>query len=232
MEARMSLEVSPVVAALTPDDRALLADRSVKRRLNPGEILFLAGDRSSRVHVLTRGLMKLSARDGEGRETILGLATPGDLVGEVPALDGLPQPLDAVASTASQVVGFDSDDLMRALLRNPRACLELGRGLAARTRWVCETAIERTSAEVPARLAGRLLDLADLVGQVEDGAIELGVEMPQSDLAGISGMCRESACKTLRKFRHGGMVEYHGRRLRILRPDLLERIRCGARARV
>lgn len=228
----MSLEVSPVVAALAPEDRAVLAGRSVRRRLDPGEILFLAGDRSSRIHILTRGLMKLSARDGEGRETILGLAVPGDLIGEVPALDDLPQPLDAVASIPSEVVGLDSDDLLRILVRHPRACLELVRGLAARNRWICETALERTSAEVPARLAGRLLDLADLIGQVEDGAIELGVEMPQADLAGISGMCRESACKTLRKFRRGGMVEYHGRRLRILRPDLLERIRCGARTRI
>jgi CRP/FNR family cyclic AMP-dependent transcriptional regulator len=227
----MSLEVSPVLAALSPQDRALLAERSVRRRLDPGEILFLAGDRSSRIHVLCRGLLKLSARDGDGRETILGLAVPGDLVGELPTLDDLPQPLDAVASTASEVVGIDSDDLMRALVRHPHACLEVCRGLATRSRWFCETALERTSAEVPARLAGRLLDLADLVGRVDDGAIELGVEMPQTDLAGISGMCRESACKTLRKFRRGGMVEYHGRRLRILRPDLLERIRCGARAR-
>ena len=227
----MSLEVSPVIGALSPADKALLMERSVRRRLQPGEILFLAGDRNSRMHVVVRGLMKLSARDGEGRETILGLAIPGDLIGELPALDDLPQPLDAVASTASEVIGLDSDDLMRAMSRQPKACLELARGVAMRSRWIAETALERTSSEVAARLAGRLLDLADLVGQVEDGAIELGYEMPQTDLAGMSGMCRESACKTLRKFRRGGMVEYHGRRLRILRPDLLERIRCGARVR-
>ena len=227
----MSLEVSPVINALSRDDKALLAERSVRRRLDPGDILFLAGDRNSRIHVVVRGLMKLSARDGEGRETILGLAIPGDLIGELPALDDLPQPLDAVASTASEVIGLDSDGVMTVLARNPKACLELARKLATRSRWIGETALERTSAEVAARLAGRLLDLSDLVGKVEDGAIELGVEMPQTDLAGISVMCRESACKTLRKFRNGGMVEYHGRRLRILRPDLLERIRCGARVR-
>lgn len=225
----MSLDVSPVLAALAPADRALLAERSVTRRLEPGDILFLAGDRGSRVHVVTRGVMKLSARDGQGRETILGLAVPGDLLGELPILDDLPQPLDAVASTPAVVIGVDGATLLEGLHRAPRAALELARGVAARARWVCDTALERTSAEVPARLAGRLLDLADLVGRVNDGAIELDVAMPQADLAGIAGMCRESACKTLGKFKHRGMVEYHGRRLRILRPDLLERIRCGAR---
>lgn len=227
----MPLDVSPVLAALPAADRARLAERAIPRRLEPGDILFLAGERSSRVHVLARGLMKLSARDGEGRETILGLAVTGDLVGEMPAFDDLPQPLDAVASAPSELIGIDSDVLRETLSRHPEACLELARALTSRTRWVCQTALERTSAEVPARLAGRLLDLADLVGTIDGGAIELGVPMPQSDLAGIAGMCRESACKTLQKFRHRGMVEYRGKKLRILRPDLLERVRCGARLR-
>ena len=227
----MDLEVSPVIAALPEEDRALLAERAIPRRLDPGDILFLAGERSTRVHVLTRGLMKLSARDGDGRETILGLAVPGELVGELPVLDGLPQPLDAVASIASDVVGLDGAALGAVIARNPRACMELARGVVARSRWMSETALERSGAEVPSRLAGRLLDLADMIGRVDDGAIELAVAMPQADLAGLAGMCRESACKTLTKFRRRGVVEYRNKKLRILRPDLLERIRCGARVR-
>ena len=227
----MSLEVSPVLEALPQQDRERLMERAVPRRLDPGDILFLAGERSSRVHVLVRGLMKLSARDGDGRETILGLAVPGDLVGELPAFDDLPQPLDAVASIPSEVIGVDSETLSSSLAQHPGACLEAARALVARTRWVCDTALERTSAEVPARLAGRLLDLADLMGRMDQGVIELSVAMPQADLAGIAGMCRESACKTLQKFRRRGMVEYRGKKLRILRPDLLERVRCGARLR-
>jgi CRP-like cAMP-binding protein len=225
----VDLTVSPVIAALPEKDRALLGERAIPRVLEPGDILFLAGERSTRVHVLVRGVMKLSTRDGEGRETILGLAVTGDLVGELPALDGLPQPLDAVASTRCEVVGLDSECLFGGLTRNPQACLQLARSVVARSRWVCDTALERSGSEVPSRLAGRLLDLADLIGRVEGGAIELGVAMPQADLAGLAGMCRESACKTLTKFRRRGMVEYRDRKLRILRPDLLERVRCGAR---
>jgi CRP-like cAMP-binding protein len=229
MEVRVDLTVSPVLAALPDRDRALLAERAIPRALEPGDILFLSGERSSRVHVLARGLMKLSARDGDGRETILGLAVSGDLVGEIPALDGLPQPLDAVASIRSEVVGIDAETLVASLARSPQASLTLARSVVGRARWMCDTALERSGSEVPSRLAGRLLDLADLIGRVDGGAIELGVAMPQADLAGLAGMCRESACKTLTKFRRRGMVEYRDRKLRILRPDLLERVRCGAR---
>ena len=96
-----------------------------------------------------------------------------------------------------------------------------------------DTAVERTSSEVPARLAGRLLDLADLLGTVRQGAVEMELPLAQGDLGRLAGMCRESACKTLRRFKSQGLLDYRGRRLRILRPDALERwsSRCKHRSR-
>jgi CRP/FNR family cyclic AMP-dependent transcriptional regulator len=222
-------DVSPLVAALRAPERRRLLDRAVPKALGSGDVLFLAGDRNRRAYIVASGALKLMARDGEGRETILGLALPGDLVGDVAALDELPQPLDAVAASRSELVGVDAGILVDVLGKSPEAALELARSLATRMRWVWDTAFERTSSDVPARLAGRLLDLADLIGRVHNGAVELELPLAQSDLGRLAGMCRESACRALRAFRAEGMVEYRGRRVRILRPDALERVRRGAR---
>ncbi len=221
---------SPLLDRLTEPDRRLLLDRAVPRHLAPGERLYLAGDRARRVHLITAGLIKLVARDAEGRETILCLALTGEVTGDTAAVDGLPQPLDAVAATNSDVLGFDADLFVEVLARNAGAVMQLSLTMAERTRWICETALERTTSEVPARLAGRLLDLADILGKVSDGAVELELPLGQGDLGRLSGMCRESACKTLRRFQADGLVAYRGRRLRILRPDALQRIKCTGRA--
>jgi CRP/FNR family transcriptional regulator len=205
-------------------------DRGVPRTLEAGEILYLAGDRERRVHIVADGVIKMTARDAQGAETILFLAMPGDVVGDVAALDDLPQPLDAVAATRCTVVGVDADLFVDVISASRSAVLELGRALAGRTRWVCDTALERTSSEVPARLAGRLLDLADLIGYVKQGTIEMELPLAQRDLGRLAGMCRESACKTLRRFKAQGMVDYEGRRVRILNPAALERVRSGGRA--
>lgn len=220
---------SAVVDALCARDRARLFDRAVTRCLVAGERLYLSGDRVRRAHLVCAGVIKMTAHDAEGRETILCLGLAGDVIGDVAALDGYPQPLDAVAATRTTVLGFDADLFVEVLAGNPGACLELAGALARRTRWIVDTALERTSSEVPARLAGRLLDLADLVGNVRDGALELEVALPQADLARLAGMSRESANRTLRIFKEAGVVAYHQRRLRILRPDALERIRCEGR---
>ena len=222
---------SPVLEALAPSDRDLVLDRLVRRTLAPGEALYFAGDRQRRMHLVAGGLLKLTARSADGNETILFLGLPGDVLGDIAALDDLPQPHDAVAAAPTTVYGIDADLFVEILERNPRAMLELARQLGRRLRWVCDAALERTSSEVPARLAGRLLDLADLLGRIEHGAIEMDLPLAQHDLGSLAGMCRESACKTLRRFKAQGLVDYRGRTLRLLRPDALERIRCAGRNR-
>lgn len=221
---------NPVLDALSERDRRALLDRAVPRTIRRGQILYMAGERERRLHLVTDGIMKLTARDGAGNETILGLAVPGDLIGEVAAIDELQQPLDAVAAITCSVLGIDADVFVEVVSRNGDAALELARFLATRTRWICDTAMERSNSEVPARLAGRLLDLADMLGRIDSGAVEIELPLAQADLGRLAGMCRESTCKTLRSFKAKGVVDYRGRRLRILRPDVLEKIRCAGRA--
>ncbi|MFN2488662.1 MAG: Crp/Fnr family transcriptional regulator [Actinomycetota bacterium] len=220
---------SAVIDALDPADRARLLGRAVPRRLARGQAICLAGDRARRAHLVASGVIKLTARSGDGHSAILCLARPGEIVGEVAAIDGWPQPLDAIAATPADVVGVDADLLLELLARNAAAALEVARVMAQRARWLCDSALERSTSTVPARLAGRLLDLADLLGHPRGGAIEIELPLAQEDLGRLAGMCRESACKTLRAFKSEGVLDYRGRRLRILRPDALERIRCAGR---
>lgn len=227
---RMEARNCPVMNGLSERDRARLLDRAVPRSLDAGDTLHFAGERSERLHLVTSGVLKLVARDGSGSETILGLAAPGDIVGELGEIDGLHQPLDVIAATACEVVGLDARNLMDAVESSPEAARSLMEQLAARLRWVYGTALERSAGAVPARLAGRLLDLADMIGSIDDGAVAVDMPLRQADLGRLAGVCRESTCKTLRRFKSEGLVDYRGRRLRILRPDVLERIRCAGRA--
>ena len=221
------MESTAIIGSLDPSARNKLLDRSVERQLGQGDILHLAGDRSERVHVVAEGVVKLSLRDSEGEETILGLAPPGTLVGDIGAVDGRPQPLDAVAATQVRALGIDAGLFVEIVLAHPAAARELSRLQAARTRWIIEIALERTSGEVTARLAGRLLDLARMLGNEDGGQIDVDLPLSQRDLGKLAGMCRESTCKTLRRLQAQGVVDYEGRKLRILRPDTLRMMRCG-----
>jgi len=221
---------SPVISALPPRARRRVLDGGVGRSLDPGEFLLLAGDDRRRAYVVRRGIVKLTARDVHGRETILGLALPGDIVGDLAALDGLRQPLDAVAATCADVLGVDADVLVELIASNAAAAFEFARAAVARARCTYEWACERNSRDTWARLAGRLLHMAELLGESDAAVVEFDVPLLQGDLAHFAGMCRESASKTLKQFKSQGLIDYRNRRLRILRPDVLDRIRCAGRA--
>ena len=220
----------PVMAVLPEKDRHRLFDRAVPRSIERDETLHFAGERSDRIHLVIEGVLKFVAREGGGNETIVGLAAPGDVVGELSTIDGLHQPIDVIGATKAEVIGLDAECFMEAVTASPDATRCLLELQAARLRWTYGSALERTSSPVPARVAGRLLDLADMIGRIEGDSVALDLPLQQTDLGRLAGVCRESACKTMRKFKSQGLVDYRGRKLRILRPDALERIRCAGRA--
>ncbi len=219
-----------LLEALGPREAEALMERSVPRSLRPEEILFLAGDRTPRLHLVLEGMIKLVSRSSQGSESILCLAPPGSFVGELTLFDGLPQPYEAVAVTRCEVVGIDGETFLQVVEREGRAGLAMCVALTERMRSVCESAAERGSSSAPARLAGRLLDLADMLGQVDHAGVVVDLPMRQEDLGHLAGTSRETVCKTLRRFQRAGVVDYSGRRLRITRPDMLEKIRCRGKA--
>jgi CRP/FNR family cyclic AMP-dependent transcriptional regulator len=216
---------SSLLESLAATDRARLLERAVPRALGRGQSLYFAGEPVRRAYIVDAGVIKLSARNLQGRSTILGLALPGDIVGDIGALDGRPQPLDALAVTSSEVVGVDAALWLEMIGRTPGAALELARSLARALRYVYGSAAERTTGTCPARLAGRLLDLAEALGRTRAWGLELDLPLAQEDLGQLAGMSRESTCKTLRTFKRAGLLDYRGRRLHILRPQALEDIR-------
>ena len=126
----------PVMAALPEKDRHRLLDRGVPRALESGETLHFAGERSERVHLVIEGVLKFVAREGGGNETILGLAAPGDVVGELGVIDGFHQPLDLMAATPCRVIGIDAEAFFEAVTASPAAASCLLELQATRLRWV------------------------------------------------------------------------------------------------
>ena len=219
---------SPVLSALSDRDHRRLVDRAVPRTIAQRQPLFFAGEKCEHVYVVLDGIVKLCSRDTSGAETILALVAAPDLAGDIGALEGT-HPTDGIGASRCHVLALDAELFLEVVTSNGAASRELTRSLAARWRRMSEVALERTTGEVPVRLAGRLLELAEVCGHMKSGTIEMQLPLAQEDLGRLAGMCRESTCKALRKFKRAGVVDYKGRRLSILRPDVLRKLTCAGR---
>jgi CRP/FNR family transcriptional regulator len=194
-----------------------------------GETLFLAGDAPSSAFLITQGVVKLIHRDIEGREAILAVCFPGRLVGAGAALVAETHRHDAYGASRGTALLLTADLIERLVASDVGAARAVAVEMARWSQRFEDAAVERTS-RVAARVAGRLLDLSDAIGRDGENGRYVEMPMPYADLARLSASSRETVSKTLHRFRREGLIDFRGRTMRIQRPDMLQRIRCGARA--
>jgi len=207
-------------------EEVTMTARSVAFR--PGQKLFLAGETPACAYVVGQGVVKLIHRDLEGREAILAMCFAGQVVGAGAMLLGTKHRHDCYGATRGNALVL-TRDLLERIVSEGAAARVLAAELARWAQRFEDAAIERTS-KVSARVAGRLLDLADAIGTDGEQGRYLELPMPYADLARLSATSRETVSKTLHRFRREGLIDFRGRTMRIQRPDMLQRIRCGARA--
>ena len=68
--------------------------------LDAGEMLFARGDPGNEIYLVVEGRIRISVLSSDGRELSFAHAVPGDVFGEIAALDGSPRSADATAITS------------------------------------------------------------------------------------------------------------------------------------
>jgi CRP/FNR family transcriptional regulator, cyclic AMP receptor protein len=187
-----------------------------------GQALLIQGDRSERVFVIERGWVIISYVGPGGREIVLGLRGPGDVIGELSSLDDEPRTATALAVDEVHAIVAPASVLTRAL-QDADTANELIRVLAARLRDADRKRLEFAMLDTLGRVAWRVLELGEQFG--EDGEDGLVVELPlsQEQLASWCGASREATVKALAALRTLGCVTTGRRTVTILDADALRR---------
>lgn len=210
------------LAELEADERSDLEQLGAVRRYRRGDVLFHQGDDAGAVVVLRGGHVKATMLD-DGREVILGFPGPGELLGELSAVDG--QPRSATVRAIDDVEAFVvPGSAFRAFLeRRPRIALVLLRAVAERLRESDRQRLDYAVNDVVVRVAGRLVDLCDRYGAQDGGAIDVGLAITQDELAAWAGASREAVAKAMALLRTLGWVQTERRRILVLDLPALRR---------
>ncbi len=139
-------------------------------RFRRGQASFIEGDRAERVFVVERGWVMIISVASDGREIVLGLRGPGDVIGDLSALDGAPRSATALALGEVEATTASGSTLLRAL-RDHGSALELLRVLAARLRDADRKRLEFATLDTLGRVAWRLQELSERFGrETADGS--------------------------------------------------------------
>jgi CRP-like cAMP-binding protein len=213
------------LASLPRQEQAALSAVGRPRGFRRGDRLFLEGDRSSSVYLVVEGRARVFTTTEEGNEVTLSVRGPGDLVGEMAALD----PAGLRSATVTVLDPLRCRVIMAAELRDfleryPRAALALLQLVIGRLRDSDRRRAEFGSYDATRRLARILVETAAGGAGSSGGAVApapLGLELSQRELAGLIGASRESVARGLAELRNRGLVTTGRRVITICDPAAL-----------
>lgn len=209
--------------ALTETEAADLRSLGRPRAYGGGVTLFHQGDEAGPLVVLLTGRAKVTSLSSAGREVIVAVRGPGDLLGELSAIDGESrsatvttlEPVDALLVPGSAFAAF--------LERRPRVALVILRMVAGRLRYADAQQADFATHDVVGRVAHRLVELCERFGEPGEERIEIELPLSQEELASWSGASREAVSKALQLLRSLRIVETGRRHVAVLDLEALRR---------
>jgi len=210
------------LADLEADERSALEQLGAVRRYRRGDVLFHQGDDAGAVVVLRDGHVKATMLN-DGREVILAFPGPGELLGELSAVDGEPRSATVRAVDEVEALVIPGSAFRAFLEHRPRIALVLLRGVAARLRAADRQRVDYAVNDVVVRVAGRLVELCDRFGCADGAAIDIGLAITQEELAAWAGASREAVAKAMGLLRTLGWVQTERRRILVLDLPALRR---------
>ncbi|MFD7224739.1 Crp/Fnr family transcriptional regulator [Streptomyces sp. NPDC059883] len=221
--------------ALTDRENESVMALGHRKRFAADAHLLTEGDRSTHIMIILQGWVTVSvATDRGATRLILGLRGPGELLGEMAALDSHPRSatVRALGPVEAQVISGDA--FRRFLALHPRVSGLVIRQLTFRLRSADQERSALASLTVLQRLASRLTELsrAEPSGPYAPGPVAppaaagtspagTVVHLAQDELAATVGATREAVAKALRLLRGQQIVRTGNRRVEILDPALL-----------
>ena len=200
---------TPLFRRLARDDIRALALRARERVMRSGDVLFRRGDTGSSMLVILTGRVRIVLPSRDGKEQVLRMLQPGDLLGELALLDGRARTADAVAETNGRVLVVERRELLDVLRSHPDLALALLTVLSERlraTNWLLEAMLFH---DAGGRLALTLLMLAH-------GQPGQRVDITQGALSERIGTARETVNKKLREWQAAGIIALEPGRVTVL----------------
>jgi CRP-like cAMP-binding protein len=209
--------------ALTAAESAELESRGTKRSFPRGAALFHEHGAPDRVFLLLSGFVKLSRLSDEGREVILGIRGPGDLLGEQSAIDGQPRSATGITLDPVAAIVLSEREFLAFLEKEPAVALVVLKMLSRRLREADIGRVELSVQDTMARVAARILELSERFGNKAGTGVEINLPISQEELASWTGCSRDSVVKALQAMRGLGWIETGRRRITVLELDELRR---------
>lgn len=197
----------PILRGLERMDLGTIAKVGVRKKYHKGSIILLEEEAGAALFVIISGKVKVVRMGDDGREVILSILGEGDFFGEMAILDGLTRSASVVAIQKSELFMIHRGDFLKLLHDFPSVAIALLKELAMRLRKADAQIMSLSLKDASGRVANVILQLADDIGKIRRGRVEID-ELPiQQDLANMAGSSRETISRMIHAYIREGYLE-------------------------
>lgn len=179
------------------------------------DVILMEDEVGTALFVIVTGKVKVARTSGDGREVILTILSESDFFGEMAILDGQTRSATVVATEDTELFLIQRNDFINLLKEYPEVAISLLQELTKRLRSADAKIKALSLKDAEGKVATVLLQLADDVGRIKQGKVEIEKLPLQQDLANMAGTSRETISRTIHSFAKKGLVELDGNKLRI-----------------
>src|SRR5271169_996220 len=212
----------PAFSTLVQSDLERIAQLSVPRQFQPGEVVFREGDASDTCYVVREGHARAIHEHGDGRTITLATFGPGDIFGELAMFEDEKRSATVEAIEPTSVVGVLGPDMRRLMNEHPQIAARLVIALGRRLRETNERLSRQSFQTVQSRVAVVLRELVEQEIAAGKNEVDVLVTATQADLAQLAGSSRESASRFLAVLERAGVISQGRGRLVVHDPEALE----------
>jgi CRP-like cAMP-binding protein len=208
-----------LLAGVDPDERQAIVAKSRRRTLHPSQVLFRTGERAEQLFVLRKGRVQYARLSSTGREVVMGILGPGDVLGLACLLPSSNYIGTAEALDRGEVQVWSRHVIQRFAHKYPQV---QGNVLQIALAYVAEFAdrLEKlVSGTAEQRLARTLTNLGVRIGTPSHASIDILIKNEQ--LASLADVSPFTVSRQLKQWERAGVIRKSRGIVRILSPEHL-----------
>lgn len=219
----MDIADVPLFKGLEPDKIERIRKIVIKRTYPKGATMFIEGQETDGLYIVTSGFVKVLKLHKDGREKTLAILGEGEILGEMTIFGSDLRSATLETLEQSTVLVIPRADFQLLLEEMPELAIRVIEVLSYRLRQSNRQIEELIFFNARSRVICNLVQLANERGRAEKNGIKIILRLTHAELANLIGVSRETTTKVLAELQAGNLIKITSKQIQIVNLDELYR---------
>lgn len=193
-----------------------LSQHKVMNSYKKGHTIFFQGNPPFGLYCINQGKVKIAKIGADGKESIVRIAGPGDILGHRSLFGRENYGATATVIEEASVCFIDKQYIYKVLKDEPLLAIKVIEKLSQEMGAAESRGAAKFQKNVCERLAEFFLSLKDKYGEKEGNRWKLNIKLTREEIAAAIGTANETVIRFISEFKDEGILDQEGKTLYIL----------------